>query len=88
MANIAASLKDDGVLIVGSPSIHSADLCVAAQQGGARELQGRQGAATLMAAFFKNVFIFSMNDEVVHTGYYPMAQYLIALCVGKKKTLF
>jgi len=26
-----------------------------------------------------------MNDEVVHTGYYPMAHYLFALCVGRKQ---
>jgi hypothetical protein len=25
-----------------------------------------------------------MNDEVVHTGFYPMAHYLIAVCCGKK----
>ena len=27
---------------------------------------------------------FSMNDEVVHTGFYPMACYLLALCCEKK----
>ena len=32
-----------------------------------------------MQQFFHNVFIFSMNDEVVHTGYAPMAHYLLAL---------
>mgnify|MGYP007028595943 CR=1 FL=1 len=34
--------------------------------------------------FFDNVFLFSMNDEVVHTGFTPMAHYLFALCVGPK----
>jgi hypothetical protein len=24
--------------------------------------------------------MFSMNDEVVHTGFHPMAHYLFALC--------
>ena len=32
-----------------------------------------------MQQFFHNVFVFSMNDEVVHTGYFPMAHYLLAL---------
>jgi hypothetical protein len=32
---------------------------------------------------FKNVFLFSMNDEVIHTGYYPMAHYLLALCIKR-----
>ncbi len=30
--------------------------------------------------FFHNVFLFSMNDEMVHTGFSPMAQYLLAVC--------
>ncbi|MCI5632323.1 hypothetical protein [Helicobacter sp.] len=35
--------------------------------------------------YFHHVFVFSMNDEVVHTGFYPMAHYLFALCVGVKE---
>ena len=37
-----------------------------------------------MSKFFHNVFIFSMNDEVIHTGFYPMAHYLWAIGVGPK----
>ena len=32
----------------------------------------------LMVRYFHDVFIFSMNDEVVHTGYHKMAHYLLA----------
>ena len=39
----------------------------------------------LMQRYYDHVFMFSMNDEVLHTGYFPMAQYLFALCTGKKK---
>jgi len=39
---------------------------------------------SLLQNYFEHVFLFSMNDEVVHTGYYPMAHYLIAVCCGKK----
>ena len=38
----------------------------------------------LMEDHFHNVFIFSMNDEVVHTGHHKMAHYLFAVCAGKK----
>lgn len=31
-----------------------------------------------MQRYFHNVFMFSMNDEVVHTGFHPMAHYLLA----------
>jgi len=27
-----------------------------------------------------------MNDEVVHTGFTPLAHYVFALCCGKKST--
>ena len=30
-------------------------------------------------------FTFGMNDEVVHTGFYPMAHYYFALCSIPKK---
>jgi hypothetical protein len=39
----------------------------------------------LMMEYFENVFMFSMNDEVVHTRFQPIAQYLFALCAGKLK---
>jgi hypothetical protein len=32
-----------------------------------------------MSRNFHNVFMFSMNDEVVHTGYHKMAHYLFAV---------
>jgi hypothetical protein len=37
-----------------------------------------------MQRHFHNVFMFSMNDEVVHTGFHPMAHYLFAVCAGRK----
>ena len=38
----------------------------------------------LMSNFFNTVFIFSMNDEVVHTGFHKMAHYIFAVCCNKK----
>ena len=38
-----------------------------------------------MQRHFHNVFLFSMNDEVVHTGFSPMAHYLLALCCTKRR---
>ena len=33
---------------------------------------------------FHTVFVFSMNDEVVHTGFYPMANYLLGVACHRK----
>ncbi len=39
----------------------------------------------LMSRYFVNMFVFSMNDEMVHTCYGLMAHYLIGMGVGVKK---
>jgi hypothetical protein len=38
----------------------------------------------LLQRFFQNVFVFSMNDEVVHSGFYPMAHYVRGIGCGKR----
>jgi 2-polyprenyl-3-methyl-5-hydroxy-6-metoxy-1,4-benzoquinol methylase len=84
VGNIAASLHNDGVLIVGSPSLQSQVYASKPSREGHVNCKDSKGMRMLMEAHFRNVFIFSMNDEVVHTGYYPMAHYLLALCVGRR----
>jgi hypothetical protein len=37
-----------------------------------------------MERHFHSVFMFSMNDETVHTGYHSMAHYLIAVAAHRK----
>ena len=37
-----------------------------------------------MTGYFHHVFLFSMNDEVVHTGFDKMAHYLFCVCCGVK----
>ena len=82
--NVAGSLTADGVLVIGSPSIHSQAYASKASLEGHVNCKDEKGLRTLMERHFRNVFIFSMNDEVVHTGFSPMAHYLIALCAGRR----
>jgi len=84
LGNVVTSLVPDGVLIVGMPSIQSQTYASAASKEGHVNCKDGKELREVLSEFFHNVFLFSMNDEVVHTGYYPMAHYLIALCVGKK----
>jgi SAM-dependent methyltransferase len=84
VGNIAGSLNADGVAIIGSPSIHSQAYASKPSLEGHVNCKDAKGLKTLMGRYFRNVFIFSMNDEVVHTGFYPMAHYLIALCAGRR----
>lgn len=85
IANIVQSLVPEGVLIVGMPSLESQTYASPLSKIGHINCKSGAELKALMQAYFENVFIFSMNDEVVHTGYQPMAQYLFALCVGKAK---
>lgn len=82
VGNVARSLSPDGVFIVGSPSLESQAYASPPSRAGHVNCKDGPGMRALMQRFFRNVFLFSMNDEVVHTGFTPMAHYLIALCVG------
>lgn len=81
MANIVTSLDDNGVLILGAPSIQSQVYASRDSKEAHVNCKDDNELKNLTLQYFDNVFIFSMNDEVVHTGFYPMAHYLWALCV-------
>lgn len=87
VSNIIKSLKDDGILIIGTPSIQSQ--CYASKQSkeGHINCKTHEQLRELMGKYFENVFMFSMNDEVVHTGFFQMAHYLFAIGTGKKRDL-
>jgi len=84
MANITSSLAEQGVCIIGSPSLQSQEYASAESKENHVNCKDYKQFRELMQKYFHNVFLFSMNDEVVHTGFYPMAHYLWAICVGKK----
>jgi 2-polyprenyl-3-methyl-5-hydroxy-6-metoxy-1,4-benzoquinol methylase len=84
LANIAASLTPAGVCIIGTPNLTSAAYASAPSQEGHINLKTADTLRASLEPVFEHVFIFSMNDEVVHTGFYPMAHYLMALCVNTR----
>ena len=84
ISNILASISDEAPLIVGIPSSESQAYASPQSKAGHVNCKSGKEFKTFMDRFFDNVFLFSMNDEVVHTGFYPMAHYLITICSGKK----
>jgi 2-polyprenyl-3-methyl-5-hydroxy-6-metoxy-1,4-benzoquinol methylase len=82
VANIAAALTPAGVCIIGTPNVTSAPYASAASQKGHINLKSTESLRASLEKSFQHVFIFSMNDEVIHTGFAPMAHYLMALCVN------
>jgi SAM-dependent methyltransferase len=84
--NILASLTDSGVLIAGMPSIQSQAYASPASKEGHVNCKDGEELRALMLRYFHNVFLFSMNDEVVHTGFHKMAHYVLVVCCGKRDT--
>ena len=84
LSNLCGSLSPHGVAIIGAPSLESQAYASAGSKVGHINCKSGDDYKALMEKHFHNVFLFSMNDEVVHTGFNKMAHYLIALCCGKK----
>jgi len=84
LANLRGSLTDEGVLIIGSPSIESQLHASPPSKAGHVNCKSGKELKVLLDRYFTRVFVFSMNDEVVHTGFYPMAHYLFAICSGAR----
>lgn len=85
MENIASSLTFDGICIIGTPNITASQYASRGSAEGHINLQSGESLKNLLLSFFHNVLIFSMNDEVVHTGFYPMAHYLFGIGMMRKK---
>lgn len=75
--NICESLYSNGVCIIGTPNVAAHEHASELSKHGHVNLKSHTQFKELIKKYFRNGFLFSMNDEVVHTGYYPMAQYLI-----------
>jgi 2-polyprenyl-3-methyl-5-hydroxy-6-metoxy-1,4-benzoquinol methylase len=80
LTNVCASLAPHGIAIFGMPSIESQTYASVASKEGHVNCQSGNELRENLKKYFQNVFIFSMSDEVVHTGFMPMAHYLLALC--------
>ena len=84
MSNLVGSLAPHGAVVLGMPSLESQAYASPNSKAGHVNCKSMPDFKQMMARYFHNVFMFSMNDEVVHTGYHKMAHYLLALgCEGK-----
>jgi len=82
MENLCAAMRPSGVVLIGTPNETASPYASEWSQRGHINLKGHVELRALMERYFENVFLFSMNDEVIHTGFSPMAHYLFAMGVG------
>ena len=80
MEQLARTLKHSGSLILGSPSIESQTYASVVSKAGHVNCKSAEALASLVKRFFRIVHIFSMNDEVVHTGFSRMSHYNFVVC--------
>jgi len=85
LQNIVKNLTATGVMIIGVPNLESLAYASEDSKVGHINLMSQKKLKHKLEKFFNNVFIFSMNDEVVHTGFYAMSHYNFALCANQKR---
>ena len=79
--NIKNSLKNNGTLIIGQPSLSSQKYASKYSKKLHVNCFDKNELENYLKKFFNNVFTFGMNDEVVHTGYDKMCHYVFAICI-------
>jgi 2-polyprenyl-3-methyl-5-hydroxy-6-metoxy-1,4-benzoquinol methylase len=84
LRNVLASLDPHGMLILGIPSLESQEHASPQSKIGHVNCKTGKVFKSLLEGYFHNVLLFSMNDEVIHTGFFPMAHYLIAICASRR----
>ena len=85
MDNIVHSVGPTACVIVGTPNKTADQYASANARAQHVNLKTHAELAALMGRYFHNVFMFGMNDEVLHTGYPAMCHYLFALGVQKRQ---
>lgn len=81
---VAANLAPDGVAIIGTPNVTGQPFASKIASMDHVILYSGEQLENELRIHFKHVFMFAANDEVVHTGFLPMAHYLIAVACFKK----
>ena len=69
------------VCIIGTPSLESQSYASELSKQGHVNCKSGEALRRLLEDYWKQVFMFGMNDEVLHTGFLPMSHYLFAVCV-------
>lgn len=84
METVIKNLLDNGIFIVGTPSLESQQYSNKDIIGAHVNIYTGENLRDTLNQYFNNVFMFTQNDEIIHTGHFRMANYLLAVCCYKK----
>ncbi len=78
---VTANLVKDGMLIISLPNKTASQY--ASKAGSITNVNMYTGELLYkrLREYFRHVFIFGMNDEVLHTGYYDMCHHFLAVAL-------
>jgi len=81
LANLCKSLSKNGCAIIGIPSLISQSF-IAPEKRDPGHINCKNGKdfKNTLSKYFDKVFLFSMNDEIVHTGGNDLVYYHLAMC--------
>lgn len=79
--NCVNSIEKGSVAVFGTTNKYADKYASNRSKQGHINLFDSERLCSTLEKYFRHVFLFSMNDEMVHTGYEKLAHYLLALCV-------
>lgn len=74
------TMSERGTAIIGTPHVNMVPYSSEASKKGHINMYDQKRLFAICKRHFNNVYIFNMNDEIVHTGMDAMACYMFALC--------
>ena len=83
LQNIISSIVD-GPLLLGTPNITANEYASKYSKISHINLKSSESLVESLVPFYKTVLSFSMNDEVIHTGFNKMAHYIFALGIDRR----
>lgn len=84
LKTLCNNLRPDGLCVIGTPNVTASAYASAVSRTNHVNLYDARRLVSVLEQHFRKVLFFGMNDEVVHTGFPPMAHYLMAIgCVKK-----
>ena len=84
LKTICQNLNETGAAIIGTPNETMYKYASPWNKKAHINNYSQERLYEACSRYFHQVFIFGMNDEVLHTGFYPMSCYVFALCCHKK----
>ena len=86
VAVMSRHMKAAGMLVIGTPSIYSYEYQSPLSKASHIKCYDQDELVSLVDEYFGRTLAFSMNDEVVHTGFSKMAWYYFVLAFLPRKS--